>query len=62
LNLGLIEKLQSVNRDESAALGRAVMDTPFLEANMKNAMAKKDSGTAWFFWTLLKLHPILSRL
>eukprot|EP00854_Cymbomonas_tetramitiformis_P022922 gene22922-27713_t len=58
----LVKKLQQVNAEESIALGQAVLEKPFLQANAKNATAKGDTATAWAFWGLLTMYPLISRL
>lgn len=62
IKLGLVQKLKDVNREESVALGKAVMEKPFFEASLRIATSQGKSDAAWLFWTLSKLSPIISRL
>jgi enoyl-CoA hydratase/carnithine racemase len=59
---GLLAQLRVANAEESALLGVAILQPPFLGANERIFAKQGKTGLAWTFWLLRMTAPILSHL
>eukprot|EP00930_Biecheleria_cincta_P095515 TRINITY_DN87472_c0_g1_i1.p1 TRINITY_DN87472_c0_g1~~TRINITY_DN87472_c0_g1_i1.p1 ORF type:complete len:290 (-),score=53.03 TRINITY_DN87472_c0_g1_i1:45-878(-) len=62
VELGLVEKLKAVNKEESIAFGACLSGRRFYEAQLAMAEGKGKRLQAWIWWMMSKLVPPLSRL
>lgn len=62
IKLGILEKLQAVNDEESIALANAILDYPFIQHQAKFAMEKGKYAPWLMFKVLGATRPLWSRL